>query len=82
MRSANLLQRCARSHWLKWWRTAISFESEGRYEGFMVVLYLFDETALKIALRENDNQSLCVGLYTLITMRKPSRASRKSDVPF
>lgn len=28
----------------------------------MVVLYLFDETALKIALRENDNQSLCVGL--------------------
>ena len=38
------------------------FESEGRYEGFMVVLYLFDETALKIALRENDNQSLCVGL--------------------
>lgn len=38
------------------------FESEGRYEGCLYVLYLFDETALQIALRENDNQSLCVGL--------------------
>lgn len=38
------------------------FESEGRYEGFLTILYLFDETALQIALRENDNQSLCVGL--------------------
>ncbi len=38
------------------------FESDGQYEGFLVALYLFDETALRIALRENDNQSLCVGL--------------------
>lgn len=38
------------------------FESDGKYEGFLVALYLFDETALKLALRENDNQSLCVGL--------------------
>ncbi|MGN0133019.1 MAG: DHH family phosphoesterase [Lachnospiraceae bacterium] len=38
------------------------FEAEGTYEGCLIALYLFDETALKIALRENDNQSLAVGL--------------------
>jgi c-di-AMP phosphodiesterase-like protein len=38
------------------------FESEGVYEGCLIAVYLFDETALKIALRENDNQSLAVGL--------------------
>ena len=38
------------------------FESEGKYEGCLIALYLFDETALKLALRENDNQSICVGL--------------------
>lgn len=38
------------------------FESEDKYEGFLTILYLFDETALQIALKENDNQSLCVGL--------------------
>lgn len=38
------------------------FEAEGIYEGCLIALYLFDETALKIALRENDNQSLAVGL--------------------
>lgn len=38
------------------------FESEEKYEGFFTILYLFDETALQIALKENDNQSLCVGL--------------------
>lgn len=38
------------------------FESDEKYEGFLVALYLFDETALQLALRENDNQSLCVGL--------------------
>lgn len=38
------------------------FESEEKYEGFLTILYLFDETALQMALRENDNQSLCVGL--------------------
>lgn len=38
------------------------FESDGVYEGCLIAVYLFDETALKIALRENDNQSLAVGL--------------------
>ena len=35
------------------------------YEGYLVALYLFDETALKIALREVDNQSLAVALIYL-----------------
>ncbi len=36
---------------------------EGRdYEGYLIVVYLFDETALKIALRELDDQSLAAGL--------------------
>lgn len=35
------------------------------YEGYLVALYLFDETALKIALKENDNQSLAMGLIYL-----------------
>ncbi len=34
-------------------------------ESFIVGLYLFDDTALKIALRENDDQSLAVGLIYL-----------------
>ena len=38
------------------------FEADGKYEGCLIALYLFDETALKLALRENDNQSLCIGL--------------------
>ncbi len=38
------------------------FESDGVYEGCLVSVYIFDETALKMALRENDNQSLAVGL--------------------
>ncbi len=38
------------------------FESDGAYDGCLIAVYLFDETALKIALRENDNQSLAVGL--------------------
>lgn len=38
------------------------FESDEVYEGCLIAIYLFDETALKIALRENDNQSLAVGL--------------------
>lgn len=32
------------------------------YGGYLIALYLFDDTALKIALRENDNQSLAVGM--------------------
>lgn len=35
------------------------------YEGYLVALYLFDETALKIALKENDDQSLAVGMIYL-----------------
>ena len=38
------------------------FTSESRYEGCLYSIYLFDDTALKMALRENDNQSLAVGL--------------------
>lgn len=38
------------------------FESDEVYEGCLISVYLFDETALKMALRENDNQSLAVGL--------------------
>ena len=37
----------------------------GDYEGYMTALYLFDETALKIALKENDDQSLAVALLYL-----------------
>ncbi|WWR15723.1 DHH family phosphoesterase [Lachnospiraceae bacterium JLR.KK008] len=38
---------------------------EPNYKGFLIALYLYDETALKIALRENDNQSLAVGMIYL-----------------
>ncbi len=37
----------------------------GDYEGCLYAIYLYDETALKIALRENDAQSLAVGLIYL-----------------
>ncbi|MBP5454784.1 MAG: DHH family phosphoesterase [Lachnospiraceae bacterium] len=37
-------------------------ETEENYEGFLVALYLFDNTALKLALKEVDDQSLAVGL--------------------
>ena len=30
--------------------------------GYLIAFYLFDETALRIALQENDNQSLAVGM--------------------
>ena len=39
-------------------------EAKG-YEGYLIALYLFDETALKIALQEVDDQSLAVGLIYL-----------------
>ena len=39
-------------------------EAQG-YDGYLVALYLFDETALKIALREVDNQSFAVALIYL-----------------
>ena len=39
-------------------------EAQG-YDGYLIALYLFDETALKIALREVDNQSLAVALIYL-----------------
>ncbi len=35
------------------------------YNGYLIAVYLFDVTALKIALRENDAQSLVVGLLYL-----------------
>lgn len=35
------------------------------YDNYLIALYLFDETALKIALQENDDQSLSVGLIYL-----------------
>lgn len=34
-------------------------------EGYLIAGYLFDETALKVALRENDSQSLVVGYIYL-----------------
>lgn len=39
-------------------------ESEG-YEGYLIAVYLFDETALHIALKEVDDQSLAVGMIYL-----------------
>lgn len=35
------------------------------YDGYLIALYLFDETALRVALQENDDQSLAVGLIYL-----------------
>ncbi len=35
------------------------------YDGYLIAVYFFDETALKIALREIDDQSLAVGLIYL-----------------
>lgn len=35
------------------------------YDGYLIAIYLFDETALRIALRENDDQSLAVALLYL-----------------
>lgn len=35
------------------------------YNGYLIAMYLFDETALKIALQEVDDQSLAVGLIYL-----------------
>lgn len=39
-------------------------EADG-YEGYLVAMYLFDETALRIALKEVDDQSLAVGMIYL-----------------
>lgn len=39
-------------------------EAEG-YNGYLIAVYLFDETALHIALQEVDDQSLAVGLLYL-----------------
>ena len=39
-------------------------EAEG-YSGYLIAVYLFDETALHIALQEVDDQSLAVGLLYL-----------------
>ena len=39
-------------------------DTEGKAD-YLIGIYLFDETALKIALRENDDQSLAVGMLYL-----------------
>ncbi|MCM1104274.1 MAG: DHH family phosphoesterase [Clostridium sp.] len=35
------------------------------YDGYLIAIYLFDETALRIALQENDDQSIAVGMIYL-----------------
>ncbi len=40
------------------------FEAED-YKGYLIAFYLFDETALRIALQEVDDQSLAVGMIYL-----------------
>ncbi len=42
-----------------------SIIEEEEYKGCLFAMYLFDETALKIALKENDDQSLAVGAIYL-----------------
>ena len=39
-------------------------EAQG-YDGYLIAVYLFDETALRIALQEVDDQSLAVGMIYL-----------------
>lgn len=39
--------------------------NEEGYDGFLVALFLYDESALRIALRELDNQSLAIGMIYL-----------------
>ncbi|MGN0347559.1 MAG: DHH family phosphoesterase [Lachnospiraceae bacterium] len=41
---------------------ANEISSNSDYDGFLVAVYLYDQTALNLALREIDDQSLCVGL--------------------
>ena len=38
---------------------------EKDYEGYLIAIYLFDETALRLALQEVDDQSLAVGMIYL-----------------
>lgn len=45
---------------------------EGDDKDFLIGLYLFDETALKIALQENDDQSLAVGMIYLDNLEEAS----------
>ena len=42
-----------------------TYEDEEGYDGCLIAFYLFDETALKIALQEVDDQSLAVGMIYL-----------------
>ncbi|MBR6327069.1 MAG: DHH family phosphoesterase [Lachnospiraceae bacterium] len=39
-------------------------EAQG-YDGFLIAVFLFDQTALHLALQEVDDQSLCVGMIYL-----------------
>ena len=38
------------------------------YNGYLIAVYMFDNTALQIALKEVDDQSLCVGLIYIGTL--------------
>ncbi|MCR4990428.1 MAG: DHH family phosphoesterase [Lachnospiraceae bacterium] len=40
-------------------------EANGNYEGYLVAFYLFDNTAVKLALQEIEDQSLVVGMIYL-----------------
>lgn len=40
-------------------------KTEEKEDNFLIGIYLFDQTALKIALKENDDQSLAVGMIYL-----------------
>lgn len=37
-------------------------QADEDYNGYLIALYMFDETAIHIALKENDNQSLAIGM--------------------
>lgn len=49
---------------MKWYGNSDVFASED-YQGYLIAFYLFDETALRLALQEVDDQSLAVGMIYL-----------------
>lgn len=44
--------------------------ADSGYGGALIALYLFDETAERLAIQEVDNQSVVVGLSISITMMR------------
>ena len=57
-------------------------DAEG-YNGYLIAVYLFDETALHIALQEVDDQSLSVGMIYLDNYEEALESVeevRRSDV--